>query len=176
MNRYRLMLSCLLLLVFPLLVGISPAGAADPTAVRINELSSNSPDFVELVNTGAEAVDLSGWVLKDSTDNNSYTFPSGSSIAAGAILGLSGEGVDFAFGLGNGDSVRLLSPEAVLIDSYAYPSHPPAGRSYGRCPDGTGDVRRDRRRVARAPRTPVRCRTPPSGSTSSPRTTRTSSS
>jgi hypothetical protein len=138
-NRYRLMLSCLLLLVFPLLVGLAPAGAADPTTVRINELSSNSPDFVELINTGTEAVDLSGWVLKDSTDNNSYTFPSGSSMGAGEILGLRGENVDFAFGLGNGDAVRLLSPEAVLIDSYSYPAHAPAGRSYGRCPDGTGD-------------------------------------
>ena len=106
--------------------------------MKINELSSNSPDFVELVNTGAEAVDLSGWVLKDSTDNNSYTFPSGSSIAGGAILGLSGENVEFAFGLGNGDAVRLFAPGLVPIDSYTYPAHPPAGQSYGRCPDGTG--------------------------------------
>ena len=121
MNRYRLLLSCLLA-CFCLTLAVPLAEAAgDPSAVKINELSSNNPDFVELINTGAEAVDLSGWVLKDSTDNNTYTFPDGSSIAPGAFLGLSGEGVDFVFGLGGGDSVRLFAPGAVLIDSHVYP-------------------------------------------------------
>jgi hypothetical protein len=129
----------LLTLVVAGLAFAAPASAAN-TDVKINEFSSNSPDFVELINTGSATVDLSGWVLKDSTDNNSYTFPSGSSIAAGAIKGLSGENVEFAFGLGNGDSVRLFAPGGVLVDSYDYPAHPPAGRSWGRCPDGTGAI------------------------------------
>ena len=140
MNRFRLLLSFLLLAVTLSLIASPAQAVPDPTAVKINEFSSNSPDFVELINTGAETVDLSGWVLKDNTENNSYTFPSGSSIAAGAILGLSGEDVDFAFGLGNGDAVRLFAPGAVLIDSHTYPAHPPAGQSWGRCPDGTGAI------------------------------------
>ena len=118
---------------------VTPAFGAN-TDVRINEFSSNSPDFVELVNTGGGTVDLTGWVLKDNSENNSYTFPAGSSIAAGAIKGISGENVEFAFGLGNGDSVRLFAPGNVLIDSFDYPSHPPAGKSYGRCPDGSGPI------------------------------------
>ncbi|WP_341925337.1 lamin tail domain-containing protein [Nocardioides psychrotolerans] len=121
--------------------GTANACATPDSAVRINERTSNNPDFVELVNTGAGAVDLSGWVLKDNGDNNSYTFPLGSSIAAGELLALSGEGVTFAFGLGNGDAVRLFSDSdlSTPLDSYTYPAHPAAGKSYGRCPSGSGD-------------------------------------
>lgn len=110
------------------------------SAVRINELSSNNPDFVELVNTGTGPVDLSGWMLKDNSDSNSYTFPAGSSIAGGEHRVLNGDGVDFAFGLGGGDAVRLYSDADLTtpLDSYTYAAHPPAGKSYGRCPDATG--------------------------------------
>lgn len=139
-SRTRALLPALLSVIALVVAGLAfpaPAAAADAD-VKINEFSSNSPDFVELINTGSSAVDLSGWVLKDNTENNSLTFPAGTTIAAGAILGLSGENVEFNFGLGNGDSVRLYAPGAVEIDSYTYPGHPPAGKSYGRCPDGTG--------------------------------------
>ncbi|MCX6396220.1 MAG: lamin tail domain-containing protein [Propionibacteriales bacterium] len=119
------------------LVLVTPAFAADGD-VRINEFSSNNPDFIELINTGTAPVDLAGWVLKDNSETNSYTFPAGSSIAAGAIKGISGEGVEFLFGLGNGDAVRLFAPGGTVVDSYVYPGHPPAGKSYSRCPQGTG--------------------------------------
>ncbi len=117
--------------------------AVPDSAVKVNEFSSNNPDFVELVNTGTGAVDLSGWMLKDDTDNNAYTFPAGSSIAAGEYQGLDGENVDFDFGLGNGDSVRLYSDSDLTtpLDSYTYLAHPAAGKSYGRCPDGDRRVR-----------------------------------
>ena len=90
-------------------LGAANTCATPDSAVKINEFSSNNPDFVELLNTGTGAVDLSGWVLKDNSENNSYTFPVGSSIAAGEYKVLNGESVDFVFGLGNGDSVRLYS-------------------------------------------------------------------
>ncbi|MGB0100522.1 MAG: hypothetical protein WBP61_09595, partial [Nocardioides sp.] len=61
----------LLVSVSVALVGLvavaAPAAAAD-VDVRINELSSNNPDFIVLVNTGSGPVDSSGWVLKDRTD------------------------------------------------------------------------------------------------------------
>lgn len=137
MRRTRPVLLSVLAVLLGGLAFATPAHAADAD-IRINELSSNNPDFVELINTGAGPVDLSGWVLKDSTDNNAYTFPAGSSIAGGQILPLRGEGVQFAFGLGNGDAVRLFNGTGTSIDAFAYPAHPPAGKSYGRCPDGTG--------------------------------------
>jgi hypothetical protein len=121
-------------------LGAANICATPDSAVRIDEFSSNNPDFIELVNTGTGEVDLSGWMLKDSTDSNPYTFPPGSSIAAGELKVLQGESVDFVFGLGNGDAVRLYSDSDLTtpLDSYAYPAHPPAGRSYGRCPSGAG--------------------------------------
>lgn len=71
---------------FLLAYSIPFAGFAD---VIINEIHSR-PDvktepveFVELLNTGATAVDLSGWRLADAVD---YTFPNGTSIGAGAYL------------------------------------------------------------------------------------------
>jgi len=131
------LLSVLALLLAGLTLAAAPASAADGD-VKINEFSSNSPDFVELINTGSEPVDLSGWVLKDSTENNALTFAAGTTLVAGEIRGLGGEGVDFLFGLGNGDAVRLFNAGGTLVDSFAYPAHPPVGRSYGRCPDGSG--------------------------------------
>ncbi|MET3961727.1 hypothetical protein ABIE44_001661 [Marmoricola sp. OAE513] len=127
-------------LVLAGLVLVAPAFAAD-SDVKINEFSSNNPDFVELINTGSGSVDISGWVLKDNSESNPYTVPAGTTLAAGEIRGFSGEGVEFAFGLGNGDSVRLFTPgSATLIDSVVYAAHPAAGKSWGRCPDGTGSI------------------------------------
>jgi hypothetical protein len=59
-NRLRLLLPLLFLSVTFTLIASPADAAADPMSVRINEFSSNSPDFVELVNNGAEPVDLSG--------------------------------------------------------------------------------------------------------------------
>jgi len=51
------------------------------TAIVINEINYNSApefdteDWLELYNSGSNSVDISGWVLKDSDDQNSFTFP-----------------------------------------------------------------------------------------------------
>jgi len=103
--------------------------------VRINEVESNgdSTDWIELKNNGSASVELAGFVLKDNSNNDSYTFASGASIAAGGYLV-----VDPAFGLGGGDSARLFAADGTtLIDSYTWTAH--AGTTYGRCPDGTGE-------------------------------------
>ncbi len=57
--------------------------------VFINEILANEPgsdisgEFVELVNSGTAAVDLSGWTVSDDTGVR-HTFASGTSLAAGA--------------------------------------------------------------------------------------------
>ena len=125
--------------------------------MKINEFSSNNPDFVELFNTGTGPVDLSGWVLKDNSENNSYTFPAGSTIAAGEYKVLSGERVDFVFGLGNGDSVRLYSDSDLTtpLDSYAYPAHPAGREELRPLPERHRRVR-GHRRCDQGRRQPVR--------------------
>ena len=113
----------------------TPSSAQDPSSVRINEVESSdgSPgDWVELVNTGSAAVDVSGWVVKDNDDSHSYTISSGTSLAPGAFLALD---VESSYGLGSPDSARLFQG-STLIDSYTWTDH--ADTTYGRCPDGTG--------------------------------------
>ncbi|MEU8004893.1 lamin tail domain-containing protein [Catellatospora sp. NPDC049111] len=106
-------------------------------AVRINEVESNGGtpgDWVELVNTGATAVDVSGWVFRDNDDTHTVTVAAGSTLAPGAFLALDTEP---AFGLGSADSARLyLSDGTTLVDTYSWTAH--AATTYGRCPNGTG--------------------------------------
>lgn len=105
--------------------------------VRINEVESNGGtpgDWIELTNTGAGVVDLSGWVLKDNDDTHVFTIAAGTTLAGGGFVALD---VDPVFGLGGADSARLFTAGGALVDSYSWTAH--AATTYGRCPDGTGD-------------------------------------
>ncbi|WP_188284753.1 lamin tail domain-containing protein [Streptomyces sp. CBMA29] len=105
--------------------------------MKINEVESNGGtpgDWVELVNSGAIAVDVSGWLVKDNDDSHVFTIAAGTSLAPGGFLALD---VDPVFGLGSADSARLFLPDGVtLVDAYSWTAH--AATTYGRCPDGTG--------------------------------------
>jgi hypothetical protein len=112
--------------------------------VRINEVTSNNPDYVELINIGSTDADISGWVITDDTPDTAshrFTIPDGTIIPAGMILALhsgSGAGQVALPGLGSPmDEVRLYTPNrALLVDMYAWTAAPSGG--YSRCPDGTG--------------------------------------
>ncbi|WP_208858814.1 lamin tail domain-containing protein [Cryobacterium zongtaii] len=120
----------------------STKGAANDcgSPVRLNEIESNGGtpgDWLELINNGSTAADVSGFVLKDNDDTHSVILPTGTSIAAGGYLAID---VDAAggFGLGGADTARLFAADgSTLLDSYAWTAH--AATSYGRCADGTGD-------------------------------------
>jgi len=119
----------------------SPAGVASAasTDVKINEVESNvgSPgDWVELYNSGADAVDISGWKFLDNDNTHTpYAIPAGTLLAAGGFYVVNE--AQFVFGLGSADSARLFLPDGTtLIDSYTWTAH--ATVTYGRCPDGTG--------------------------------------
>ena len=115
---------------------IAPAPAG--TEVRINEIESNGGtpgDWVELVNPTSAAIDLSGWIVKDSDDTHVSTLPAGTSIAAGGFVIV--EETQLGFGLGASDAVRLFASDGVtIVDQHAWEGH--AATSYGRCPDVTG--------------------------------------
>ena len=62
--------------------------------------------------------------------------PAGTTLAPGGYYVL--EGAAFTFGLGGGDSARLFDPAGAIVDTYMWTAH--AATTYGRCPDGTGEL------------------------------------
>jgi hypothetical protein len=125
-----------LIVTAPLVALATPAAAAAPTVV-INEVESNGGtpgDWIELKNTGATSVDVSGYILRDNDDADIFTIPAGTVIAADGYYAAD---VAAAFGLGGADDARLFLPDGTtLLDSYTWTAH--AATTYGRCPDGTG--------------------------------------
>ncbi|WP_197527771.1 lamin tail domain-containing protein [Posidoniimonas polymericola] len=105
-------------------------------AVVINEIHFNAEDntsfeeFIELHNTAATPVDLSGWQFTDGVD---YTFPQGASIAAGGFVVVAQDpavlqstfGVvavgQYAGGLSNGgERIAIANSSGFLIDEVEY--------------------------------------------------------
>ncbi len=106
--------------------------------IYINEINYRSPgeediDFIELYNSGTTAVDLSGWSL---TDGITYTFPSGTSIGAGAYIVIAASpsdlqsefGISGVLGPYNGslssdeDEIILRDNNFIIIDEVEYES------------------------------------------------------
>lgn len=72
----------------------APGSCNSPNAgdIQLTEINYNSAagldagDWIELHNSGAGAVDLSDWKLKNSNPDNVFTLPAGTSIPAGGYL------------------------------------------------------------------------------------------
>ena len=118
----------------------STRGAANdctvPNTVFINEVESSGGtpgDWIELTNTGAASVDVSGYILRDNDDTHTFVIPAGTVIGAGAYVAFD---VEPTYGLGSADAARLFNTTGTLLDSYAWTAH--AAVTYGRCPNGTG--------------------------------------
>ena len=103
------------------------------SSVCISELSVNNNiydpthrlmcDWIELHNTGASPVDISGFTLSDNVGNNKFTFPDGTVIASDDyLLVLCAEGVEedgfAAFGLSKagGETVVLKNNEGLIVE------------------------------------------------------------
>jgi hypothetical protein len=99
--------------------------------VAIAGIRYSGQEYVEIANNGTEAADLGGWVLRDRNDRRqSYTFPSGTSLAPGATLQVYTEpGHEHSFGsrasIWNncGDSAELLDASGVVVATFAYDTH-----------------------------------------------------
>ena len=100
-----------------------------------NESAANhegtTPDYIELYNSGAASIDLSGLRLTDDLDDpNKYTIPAGTTLAAGAYRVLfannqdATSGLHIGFGIdGDGDNVYLVDRAtngARVIDSVKF--------------------------------------------------------
>ncbi len=143
-------------------IEISPEGDMDLTAifrsldaVVINEINYHSADafdpgdWVELTNHWESAVDIGGWIFKDSEDAHAFALPLGTVIEPGEFLVLCRDTTGFkalfpdvdnylgnlAFGFsGNGELLRLYADDGVLLDLVEYDDAPPWPTE----PDGNG--------------------------------------
>ncbi|WP_345752289.1 lamin tail domain-containing protein, partial [Microbacterium rhizophilus] len=138
-----------------------PEPPASPAALRINEVDSQPSDWVEFYNPGTEALDISGYEIRDNSDDHRWRFAAGTSIAAGAFLVVDAntlgggwndstsaweENVAFStpIGVGGADQIRLYDATGALIDeTYAWSDHAAvgtdaAGYTLAREVDGVG--------------------------------------
>lgn len=113
--------------------------SSSPGQIIINEILANeagsdtSTEFVELVNVGGTAVDISGWKLWDASAAR-HTFPSGTTIGPGQALVVFASASAIPGGLTNavaastgtlslnntGDTVALKSSNKKTLTSYTY--------------------------------------------------------
>lgn len=123
-------------------------------SVRINEVDSQPADWVEFYNPGDVAFDLSGYEIRDNSDDHRWQFAPGATLAAGGFLvveeGTIGivDGVETAFrepiGIGSADRIRLFDTSGVLVDdTLAWEGHAAidgdfAAATLARCTDGEG--------------------------------------
>jgi hypothetical protein len=130
------------------------AGSTGGKSVVINEVFANgsspaAPDWVELKNLTAAAIDLGGYQMRDNLVADLTKLPAGTSIDPGAYLVIycddqadggipSGVHLPFKLSSSKGDEVHLLDPAGVEVDMTIFGADVPSDKSWGRLPDGTG--------------------------------------
>ena len=129
-------------------------GGAEPLVI-LNELSPFD-DWVELVNAGPSAIDVSGSAVADLDPTTqapklaeAARFPSGTVLSPNAYALVQGGGVDctggpesycisatWSVGHKNGETIYLLDPADRVVTSVVYPPNGAAtGSSWGRLPN-----------------------------------------
>ena len=124
----------------------SACGAADacgppaPDGIRVLTVEYDPPgrddfnaveEWVGIGNAGGEAIDLSGWVVRDESSQHRYVFPDGYAIYPDVVLRLrSGCGVDGDGSLywcasdpvwsNGGDTAILQDRHGNVVDRWAY--------------------------------------------------------
>ena len=130
------------------LTPIQSVYAAEMTSViKINEVESNEPttdiDWVEIINTGTEAVDLSNWFITDNKDlerltkNEEWRIAEETVLNPGEVLVIEHSDILNNLSLGKEDTVILYDNNNQQQDSFSYSGH--AVGTYSRVPDGTGE-------------------------------------
>ena len=115
---------------------------------------ASDDEFVEIYNNTLSDIDVSGYMINDSSGLR-HTFPSGSVITAGDVIVVFGGGTPTNFscvtqissvgflGLNNGgDTITLLDASSAIVTSYSYGSEGGDNQSLGRDVDITGDFKK----------------------------------
>ncbi len=103
--------------------------------LMINEILPNpagtdtANEFIELVNSGTETINLSSWQLTDGS--NTYKFPAGTALASDKYLAFFSAQTKISLNNG-GDTVSLLTPRGELISKITYPTVPEEDTSFMR--------------------------------------------
>nr|AYM52934.1 endonuclease/exonuclease/phosphatase family protein [Jahnella sp. MSr9139] len=144
---------------YPTLTRYALTGAdPGPAQVILNEILANEPgsstsgEFVEIVNVGGAAANLSGWTLSDAGGVR-HTFAAGTSLPAGGAVvvfggasgipaGVSGAVVASSGGLSlnnSSDTVTLANASGAVVNSFTYDSALASvdGVSMNRSPDAS---------------------------------------
>ncbi len=126
--------------------------------VVVNEVSASNwshqpdnfgelEDYIELYNTDAAPVDLSGWYLSDSQNNNTkYQFPGGATIAGNGhlLVYCSGRNVsvgnvhhtNFKLNQTQEERAVLSTPDATIVSNFKLEQRTKTDHSWGRTTDG----------------------------------------
>lgn len=124
---------------------MDPVLAYPADSVVLNEFLAHTDlplrDYVELYNHSNIAADLSGCVLTDDITTNKFRFPAGTSLPARGFVSLDETQLGFRLSSG-GETVYLVSSNGLrVLDTVRFDAQE-NGVSYGRVPDGSGDLRR----------------------------------
>ncbi|MBI5916763.1 MAG: CotH kinase family protein [Bacteroidetes bacterium] len=146
MNRLLLALAvCLFTLALPAQVVINEICASNLNGLTDGD--GDREDWFELYNSGAIAVNLSGWFLSDDpTVPQKWVVPNGQTIGAGAYRTIFCSGKDkidgtflhtnFKITQTDSESVVLTMPNGTTSDSYTFGIPNQRNHSYGRSPNG----------------------------------------
>lgn len=109
--------------------------------LEINEVMAGGADrgFIEIYNEGERAQDLSGYrLVSHPVALGAYVVPNGVSLEPGELLAVTGS--ELPFSLVDGEQwFGLLTPDGRFVDGVETRLRP-AGRAWGRWPDGDGDT------------------------------------
>ncbi len=108
--------------------GVIPEKESEPKKysdeIKINEVFPNpkgkdDSEFIELYNCSKEKVDLSGYILKDSSKNGKYEIPNGTEIKPNGYFLIYKEKFKFALNNSN-ETIYLFNPNKKEIDRMNY--------------------------------------------------------
>lgn len=114
-----------------------PSSVFASVVINEFEVEPSSSQWVELYNTSASLVDISGWIIDDNGSlSTKFTIPQNTLLPSNTCITFTSG--NFNFNTASSDSAQLFSGSTV-IDVYSYTKSAGNNMSFGRSPDGTGE-------------------------------------
>lgn len=92
--------------------------------VYLNEIFPNpeneEDEFIEIYNSDEKGIDLSGWILRDSSKTGEYVIPDGTLIGAGVYFVIYKKDYKFALNNSGSEIVNLLDPNEKEVSDVSY--------------------------------------------------------